>query len=665
MGLGWIGTGQIRLGGGDLSSVGEPIQKLTRKGARFEWGSGQQRAFEELKRRITNTGTLAYFDSDCQTRIVADASPVGLGAVLTQLQNGEWRVVSYASRSLTDVERRYSQTEREALALVWACERFNMYVYGREFELETDHKPLEHMYSTTSKPPARVERWVLRLQSYDFKVVYRPGKTNIADALSRMNTHQQRDRGDNCDFVRMVVQQSVPIALTAKEVEQASAVDQELNHVKECVRTGNWNECSIPAYLHVKEELSTYGELLLRGTRLVIPKSLQDCVLKLAHEGHQGIGKTKNRLRSKVWWPKIDSQAERLCRACHGCQVVAGYQAPEPMARVVPPSGPWQHCSADLLGPLPSGDNLLVIVDYYSRYFEVVIMKSTTSAKIVAALVPIFARFGVPYSLRTDNGPQFISEEWGAFLKEYGVEHRRTIPLWPQANGEVERQNRTLLKALRVAQTEGKDWRVEMQKLLTAYRSTPQVTTGATPFYMMFGREMKTKLPEILREATVIDEEIRDRDWSTKLKGKEYGDRLRHARESTVNVGDKVLIKSTKINKLSTNYDPNIYKVLRREGGEVTVKSKDGVEVKRNVTFVKKYQELPTVDEEQTIQEVPTETEENSPVTVEDRDELTESPKASIYVSERVPTAEEFQKCTRTRQSRLPKRFEHFVMNKK
>ena len=91
----------------------------------------------------------------------SDTSPVGLGAVLVEEQNGNWRPVYYASRSLTAVERGYSQKEGEALALVWACERFHVYLYGKHFELETDHKPLEVIYSSKSQPSARIERWVL------------------------------------------------------------------------------------------------------------------------------------------------------------------------------------------------------------------------------------------------------------------------------------------------------------------------------------------------------------------------------------------------------------------------------------------------------------------------------------------------------------------------
>ena len=187
----------------------------------------------------------------------------------------------------------------------------------------------------------------------------------------------------------------------------------------------------MPAYFHVKNELHSYGQLLLDGSRIVIPEVLQEHVLKLAHEGHQGMVKTKCRQRSKVWWPKVAADTEKLCNSCHGCQAVSEYFAPEPIAQADPPSGPWQDCTADILGPLPSEENLLVIMDCYSRYFEVVILRSTSSTKVIDNLKPIFTRFGVPHTLKTDNRPQFISEEFKAFLAENSIEHQTTPPLWP------------------------------------------------------------------------------------------------------------------------------------------------------------------------------------------------------------------------------------------
>lgn len=268
----------------NFAQEAEPIRQLTRKDEPFVWKEVQQQSFEKLKYLLTRAETLAYFKNDCKTRIVADAGPTGIGAVLTQFQDGVWRVISYASRNLTDVERRYSQTEKEALALVWACERFNLYVCGRDFELETDLKPLECIYKSTSKSSARIERWVLRLQSYNFQVVYSPGKTNIADALSRLNSLDQKDRsGEETDAVKMIAEESTPVVLTAKEVERASEEDPELTSVRHYIQSGDWSQCKMPHFLCVKNELCVLGKLVLHGTRIVIPQSLRKQVLHLAH----------------------------------------------------------------------------------------------------------------------------------------------------------------------------------------------------------------------------------------------------------------------------------------------------------------------------------------------------------------------------------------------
>ena len=217
----------------DFAQAAEPLRRLLRKGEPFVWGPEKGDAFRKLKELMTSTKALAYFRNDCKTRIVADAGPEGIGAVLLQFQGEEWRAVSYASRNLSDVERRYAQTEKEALALVWACERFNIYVCGRQFELETDHKPLECIFGKTSKPSARIERWVLRLQCHDYKVVYRPGKTNIADALSRMNQSNSKDlSSEKEDIVRFVATEATSVALTTREIERESELHPELQSVR-------------------------------------------------------------------------------------------------------------------------------------------------------------------------------------------------------------------------------------------------------------------------------------------------------------------------------------------------------------------------------------------------------------------------------------------------
>ena len=451
----------------NLATVAEPLREIFRKRVPFVWSSEQEKSFQELKKQLASVPVLAYFDKDAHTRVIADASPVGLGAVLVQDKNGESRVVCYASRSLSSVERRYSQTEKEALALVWACERFNLYLLGLPtFDLVTDHEALKVIYSRGSKPSARIERWVLRLQPYNYKVCCVKSQDNIADALSRLTKipASEKYRYDD-EHVRMVALSAVPIALKIQEIESASAEDEDLQAVRSCLISGNWETAPKP-YVWVRNELTYIGQVILRGTRIVIPNILRKRVLELAHEGHQGVVKMKERLRSKVWWPGVDKDAERKCRECYGCQLVTKATVPPPVKTTRMPERPWQDLALDLLGPMPTGESLLVLVDYFSRWVEVDVIKSTSSEAIIKCLDRQFSRYGVPSTLRSDNGPNLVSAEMEEYLDEMGIKHRLTTPLWPRANGEVERQHRSLLKAMRVAHAEGRDWRLELNKLI-------------------------------------------------------------------------------------------------------------------------------------------------------------------------------------------------------
>lgn len=337
-------------------------------------------------------------------------------------------------------------------------------------------------------------------------------------------------------------------------------------------------------------ELCRVGDILLRGDRIVVPKELRPRILKIAHEGHLGTTMMKSTLRLSVWWPKLDKEVENFVKNCRGCILVSAPDAPEPMTRKQMPAGPWQEIAVDFLGPLPEGQWLFVVVDYYSRFVEVVEMKSITAAETIRELSTIFGRFGIPTTMRADNGPQLSAEcrELKQFCEEYDIELVNTFPYWPQANGEVERQNRTILKRLRISQELGKDWRLELRKFLLAYHSTVHPTTGKSPAELMFGRRIRNKLPSI--PGYKEDEEVRDRDRIVKEKGKEYSDNKRKARSNQIEEGDYVYAKrQRKDHKLNTDFSSERFKVVNRKRAEVTIKSTvSGVEYKRYVSHLKK-----------------------------------------------------------------------------
>ena len=231
----------------DYATISEPLRQLTKKDSAWLWGPQQQSAMEKLKSQLMKNTTMAYFDPSKKSTILVNASPVGLGAILSQSsQNNEGNdsIIAYASRALTPVEQRYSQTEREALAILWACEHFHLYLYGSHFTVITDHKPLELLFNNPkATPPARLERWQLRLQPYSYIIKYKAGKDNPADYMSRhpiVGSTPHRSSRMAEEYVNFIVDNAVPKAMTLKEVQTETKKDSALCKVMQFLCAGHW-----------------------------------------------------------------------------------------------------------------------------------------------------------------------------------------------------------------------------------------------------------------------------------------------------------------------------------------------------------------------------------------------------------------------------------------
>ena len=592
----------------NFSDLTEPLRKLTIKNAHFRWTNEEECAFNKVKHALTSDKVMAYFDQNKQTELTTDASPWGLSAILSQCTSGtnNRKVVAYISRTLSEVERRYSQTEREALAIVWAMERLHLYLSGAKFTLYTDCKPVEMILGNPkSKPPARIERWNLRIQDFDFNVVYTSGANNASDFLSRHPSSSDAARVQEDvaeEYVNFLTAHAVPKAMTLKEIKEETKKDEILQELVKIIREQLWdskkafngdNGNELRKYINFQDELTINDDtdIVLRGSRIVIPSSLRNRAISIAHEGHQGLVKTKQLIREKIWFPGIDKAVKDMIGSCIACQANSNPNPPTPLKMNELPPEPWHTVHLDFCGPFLTGEYVLVAIDAYSRFPEVEIIRSTSATVTISKLERIFSTHGLPQVIKSDNGPPFNSREFKTYMQENGIKHQRITPLWPQANSEAENFMKPLEKAIRAAITEHKNWTRELYSFLLNYRATPHSTTKFSPAELLFNRPIKMKLPNPVRHTheTVKDQQVRENDVKAKNKMKSNADRAKHAKETKLCLGDTVLVRQKNKNKFSTRYDPSPYQVTSINGSMVTA-SRPGHSITRNISFYKKIQ---------------------------------------------------------------------------
>ena len=512
----------------NLAELTQPLRELLSKKQAWLWGPNQEQAFSSIKNELSQPTTLTLYNPEAQTKVSADASSYGLGAVLLQKSNDLWKPVAFASRTMTETERRYAQIEKEALATTWACEKFASYLLGLEFMIETDHKPLVPllgMKNLDSLPP-RVLRFRLRLNRFSYSIVHVPGKLMYtADTLSR--SPLKSDISELQEIAETFIDACVahlPASNTRlDEYREAQAADPICSRLIGCCQQG-WptkNNIDIPIgpYWKVRSELSIHNKLLLHGKQIVVPKSLQQETLSKIHQGHQGIERCRLRAKSSVWWPGISQQIKHLIEQCPVC-VRNSTPKSQPLIPSELPDYPWQRVGTDLFAI--NGVNYLLIVDYFSRYPEVIKLSSTTSSSVIKVLKSIFSRHGIPETLVSDNGPQYTSQEFTDFSKSYDFTHITSSPHFPQSNGQAERTVQTVKRLLKQSS--------DPYMALLNYRTTPLLWCNISPARLLMGRSLRTNLPQLkehLCPKWEYLEEFRQCNSDYKRKQKRYYD-IRH-----------------------------------------------------------------------------------------------------------------------------------------
>ena len=426
----------------------------------FTWDPEQTNALTKIKEILSTAPVLSYFDPTVTSTIQADASQHGLGACLLQKE----KLIAYASRSLSPTECNYAQIEKELLAIVFACQKFHQYIYGFQTKVQSDHKPLE---SIVNKPlhkiSPRLQRMVLKLQNYDLLIKYVKGKDlHIADTLSRAYLTNPDDsyQSKDLEFAIHAMIESLPVSKEkTSQLQIATANDHQLQQLLTLMRS-EWptDISSVPIslceYWKVRHNLCCADNLIFMNNRIVIPSSMRQEILKCIHEGHMGIEKCKARARVCVYWPSMYEAIEHEVTKCPVCNKYGKGNQKEPMIPHDIPNRPWEKLGADYFSF--AGKDYLLIVDYFSKYPEVIRMNSKTAEATVNKMKQTFACHSIPNTLVADNMP-FNSKEFKQFAKEWDFSVVTSSPNYAQSNGLAERNVQTIKNLLKKAKEGMKD----------------------------------------------------------------------------------------------------------------------------------------------------------------------------------------------------------------
>lgn len=572
----------------NLSKRTSHLRNLTHNGVKWEWTNDHDGEFRDLCESLGKAPVLAIFDPEKPCKVQTDSSKDGLGCVLLQ-ENGP---VAFASRTLTQSEQKWAQIEKELLAVVFACSRFHNFLYGREFVVESDHKPLESLIKRDiDDVTPRLQRMFLALLKYPgLSLVYLPGKDMlVADCLSRAAL-KTTDESDS-------QLEGVVHSLTKRACMSEENYDryvETLNRDERYMRIVRYIQCGWPSY-HALDDLSQLfykyrhelhyeNGLLFKNHRLVIPNELQKLICKWLHAPHLGIEKTLARARMQFFWPCMTNDLKEVVESCITCEKFKRSNQKEPLLQDSLPDYPFQKVSTDIFEY--GGHDWLVLIDAFSGFICCEQLQDKTMTSVCKLFDKFFNCFGYPTEIRSDNVP-FNSLECDRYANRNNISLQFSSPRYPQSNGLAEKGvaiAKNILKRCYEA-----DDLEQYQYRILEYNTTPIASMQMSPSQLFFGRQVKTRMP--IDESLLTGQEVDNPSIRVRLEQKRETQKRYYDRNAKplppLAEGQKVMFRK---NSKDWRYGVVVRKVNSRS---YVVKDGFGNHFRRNRRFL-----LPTLNSE-------------------------------------------------------------------
>ncbi|XP_059471860.1 uncharacterized protein K02A2.6-like isoform X7 [Neocloeon triangulifer] len=488
---------------------------LLKKGVPFDWTPECQQSMDKMTKLLVNSFSLAYFDPKKRIRLACDASRKGLGAVLSQLEDRMVEVpVMFVSRALKKSELNYSQVELEALAIVWAVKKLKNYLWGQQFEILTDHKPLLGIFGKgklmSDDLSSKLKRYCLFLREYNFELKFCPGKENCnADCLSRLPLPVLEDEEEE-EEARVAFLQAIELPqshISLQELREFTEKDEQLRRIQQKILQGthpdNLTSEDGEFGKRWRDLKSTNGVITFVG-RAVIPRDLRSKVLGLLHLNHFGQTRMKTLARTYFWWPNMDEEIEQVTLSCMPCAITNRAPSKAPIIPWSVPHRPWSRVHLDFF-EVVHGKSYIVAADGLSNWIDAERTNNLETETAIKYCRKLFRVQGLCDILVCDNGPAFRAEKFKKFCEMNGIELIYSPPYSPQTNGLAEKTVQTVKYFLK--KVPEKEWELRLDSFLLGHNSTPSSALGGvSPAEFNLGRRPHTLLDKTRPASAVVNQ---------------------------------------------------------------------------------------------------------------------------------------------------------------